>query len=310
MNPARAIRSGALRATGLMRPDVLILDVTHRCTSRCAGCAFREAEPGELPVSRWLALAAEAKELGFRELLLTGGEPLAHPDLDRLLPGLAAALPVVLMTNGLALRKHAALVRAHTREVYVSWDAADDDTYARLRGVRGLAAVRDGVRALEGHPSHARVTVWAENVDQLDPIRDSARAVGFGAMSLLAADTSSGGFGERTGDRGTPPRPDQLPALADFFARAAVDPFVQMSAFARDRVLRLSRGEATAPPCLAPWTSGVVDPTGRWRHCFFLPSSADTADGLRAAMRTARPERRALRVEREPTCARCVCWRA
>jgi len=306
----RDLGTHLLKATGFVRPEVVIFDVTHRCTSRCVGCAFRDPEPGELPVSRWVELAREARGLGFSELVLTGGEPLAHPEIGELLPALARELPVALLTNGLALRKHAALVRTHATRVFVSWDAATEDTYERLRGVRGLAAVREGVRALGGHPTHARVTVWAENVGELAAIRAAAQEAGCTEMSLLAADTSSGGFGERGELRGGPPRAEQIPALRAFLDGVATDPFVLMSAYARERVTRLSAGEAEPPRCSAPWTSGVVDPTGRWRHCFFLESTADVTGGLRAALRSARPERRRLDVTQHPVCARCVCWRA
>lgn len=309
MHGARAIGTHLLRTTGFIRPEVVIFDVTHRCTSRCAGCAFRDPEPRELPVSTWVELAREARALGFQEILLTGGEPLAHPEVSFLLPALARELPVALTTNGLALQKHAELVRAHAARVFVSWDAATEGTYERLRGVRGLSAVREGVRALGGHHAHARVTVWAENIGELEAIREAAQEAGCTEMSLLAADTTSGGFGERGVERGRTPRPDQLPFLRAFLSSVRDDPFIVMSEYAKKRVVLLSEGLAEPPRCSAPWTSGVVDPTGRWRHCFFLESSADVTNGLRSAMRRARPERRGLDVAQGPACARCVCWR-
>ncbi len=315
MRLARDLSAHLLRGTGLMRPEVVVFDITHRCNSRCAGCAFREPEAGELPSARWVELAREAADLGFRELVLTGGEPLSHPDITTLLPALARHLPVALMTNGLALRKHAALVRDAAARVFVSWDAATEETYLRLRGLNGLRALREGAEALRGRPLHARVTLWAENIDELDQIREMTEASGCDAMSVLAADTSSAAFGDREGHTleegplGQPPRPEQLPRLSAFLSAATRDPFIEMSAYARDRSLRLSEGQVEAPRCLAPWTSGVVDPTGAWRHCFFLPTAAHTRGGLRAAMRESRPERRHLDVDRHPVCARCVCWR-
>lgn len=310
MLTARALRSYLLRSTGLLRPEVVLFDVTHRCTSRCVGCAFREPETGELAAGDWIRLAREARALGFRQVVLTGGEPLAHPDIGAILPGVARELPVALVTNGLALRTHAGLVREHAGEVYVSWDAASEDVYEQVRGVRGLGALRDGVRALGGHQAHARVTVWAENVEELPAIRLDAQAAGCTEMSLLACDTTSDGFGARGERRGARPRPEQLPLLRAFVEGARGDPFVAMSAYALDRVLALSEGGAEAPRCTAPWTSGVVDPVGRWRHCFFLPSQADVGSGLGPAVRAARRERRELDVHTNPVCARCVCWRS
>jgi len=309
MLAARSVRSRLLRATGLVHPEVIIFDVTHRCNSRCVGCAYREPEANELPWPRWVGLAKEARELGFRELMLTGGEPLAHPDIALLLPALAQHLPVSLITNGLALAKHADLVRRTTTHTFVSWDAASEEGYERIRGVRGFGAVRSGVRALAGHHAHARVTVWAENVRELHAIRLAAEAAGFAEMSLLAADTTSGGFGPRLESRGTPPQPSDIPALAAFLESVRADPFVVMSDHARERLLLLASGGQGNPRCNAPWNSGVVDPTGAWRHCFFLPTAAHTREGLRGTLRTTRPERLALHPATNPTCARCVCWR-
>lgn len=306
---ARALQSRLLRATGLMRPEVVIFDITHRCTSRCVGCAFREPEPDELPTSTWIDLAREARAIGFQEIMLTGGEPLAHPEISFLLPGIARALPVSLITNGLALAKHSGLVRDNTARVFVSWDAASDAVYERIRGVRGLAAVRSGVKSLVGHHVHARVTVWAENVRNLREVRDVAQEAGCSEMSLLACDTGSEGFGAREEVRGVPPRAEDLPFLASFLDSTRGDPFVVMSEYAKQRLQLLAAGRAEGPRCAAPWTSGVVDPTGRWRHCFFLGTGTAVDGGLAAAMRAARPARRALDVSTNETCARCVCWR-
>lgn len=220
---ARVLRSRLLGATGLMRPEVVIFDITHRCTSRCVGCAFREPEPDELPTSTWIDLAREARDIGFREIMLTGGEPLAHPEISRLLPGIARALPVSLITNGLALAKHSRLVETTPRA------SSSRGTPRRMRSMSdprspGLAAVRSGVKLLVGHPVHARVTVWAENVRSLREVRGAAQEAGCSEMSLLACDTGSEGFGAREEVRGVPPRAEDLPYLASFLDSTRGDP--------------------------------------------------------------------------------------
>ncbi len=307
--PARSLLRAVLQVTGAFRPEVVVFDLTHRCNSACRGCAFRDPQPGELPASRWGELAREAAALGFQEALLTGGEPLSHPDIATILPAVAARLPVSLMTNGLALLKHAPLVRAHAARVFVSFDAATPATYRLLRGVDGLDALVAGARALAGHALHARVTVWAENVVELPAIVELATTAGFTELSFLAADTTSDGFGNRGDTRGTSPRPEQALELAATLTALRRLPLVKTSDYAIDRVVRLARGQREAPRCLAPWTSGVVDPSGAWRHCFFLPTRAATGAGLRAAIDSTRAERRALDLPGNPTCRACVCWR-
>lgn len=111
----RRLLGSALQATGRLRPELLVLDVTHACNSRCGGCGFRDPEPGELTTERWVALAREGAALGSREIMVTGGEPLLRPDISALLPALGALLSVSL-------------------------DGAGDETWARIRGVLGLSA--------------------------------------------------------------------------------------------------------------------------------------------------------------------------
>jgi hypothetical protein len=123
------------------------------------------------------------------------------------------------------------------------------------------------------------------------------------------SDVISEGFGDRGPDRGSPPRRDQVAAIRAFLDRTAGDAILAMSPYAIARLVALASGERCAPACLAPWTSGVVDPTGAWRHCWFLATHADTTGGLRAAIAASRPARRALHVDANPTCAACVCWR-
>lgn len=308
MSFARRALGAGLRATGGFRPEVIVFDITHACDSRCRGCAFRDAEAGELSPERWAALAREARGLGFGEIVVTGGEPTRHPAFREVLAAAAAELPIALVTNGLALQKHAEVVRAHVAKVFVSYDAADEDTYLEIRGLRGLHAVESGVRALAGHPLHARVTTWAANAGQLDAIVERARSIGFTELSLLAADTTSAGFGDR-GDVGGAVRPEQVAGLRAFAERARSDRFVAMSAEAWERWLLLCSGHARGLRCLAPWTSGVVDPTGRWRHCFFLASGHDVGAGIASAIERARDERSRIDPRGDATCARCVCWR-
>lgn len=306
----RRLLGSALQATGRFRPELLVLDLTHACNSRCGGCAFRDPEPGELSADRWIALAREGLALGFREIMVTGGEPLLHPDISVLLPVLGALMPVSLISNGLALGRHASLVRDHVRALYVSLDGADDETYARIRGVRGLSAVLRGVAEVSAKvETHARVTVWEDNVSQLLAIADLAQRSGFHAVSYLAPDTTSQGFGDREGARLRPPRPDQREVLRQQVEALRAHPLLRQSMYSLDRLVTLIYGQPEAPRCLAPWTAGLVLPDGRWSHCFFLETDVNTRDGLAEAIRQSREARRELKVDSNPTCQRCVCWR-
>jgi len=180
----RARRTGELRQLRL-----LILHLTDGCNSRCVACDFRGPAGGEaLTAERCVALAAEARAMGCGQVLLTGGEPLLRPDLPEILAGLRlAGLRITLLSNGLALRRHAELVARWCDEVVISLDGEDAAQYRATRGVDGLAALEAGVAALRaqapGLPVRARVTVTACNAGHLQAIADRARAMGLSSLT-------------------------------------------------------------------------------------------------------------------------------
>jgi len=71
----------------------LYLHVTFACQLHCTHCYARAdatgQKQGHMEVGAVLSLARQAWEAGFRQVILTGGEPLVHPQRDELLGKLA-----------------------------------------------------------------------------------------------------------------------------------------------------------------------------------------------------------------------------
>ena len=310
----RASRSGGVTLR------TLVLEVTGGCQSRCVGCGHRGPAGGEaLGPAEAGRLATEARAMGARDVLITGGEPLLRRDLDALLAAVGGAgLAVTLLTNGLALRRRAPLVARSCDAVVVSLDGHDRASYAATRGVDGFGAVAAGVAALRALapqlPVTARVTVTAHNAETLRRIVERARAMGIDGVSLLAADTDTAGALGRDGPITLEAvDPDRLAAEVEALRRGPLRRFVTDSDDALDRLVHRARAAAGQEPprpprCDAPYTSVVVTPDQTTRPCFFLPASGDASAGLAAALDQGRAARAALDVATHPTCARCVCW--
>lgn len=69
----------------------LYLHITGSCNLRCSHCyAYTSGESSieYLPVEKILKCIAEASNLGFGKVIITGGEPLTYPDFDRLTAGI------------------------------------------------------------------------------------------------------------------------------------------------------------------------------------------------------------------------------
>lgn len=135
-------------------PRQLQIAVTAHCNLRCVGCRYgRDFMRGaqlEWPVVR--ALLDDARDLGFWEIRLYGGEPLLHPELPRMVEHtVRLGMEPFVTTNGMLLAEkfddlHAAGLRRLTLGFYGVGDAYDGyvgrrDRFARLE--RGIATVRD-----------------------------------------------------------------------------------------------------------------------------------------------------------------------
>lgn len=86
-------------------PLVLMLEPTFRCNLACAGCGrireYHDIIDQMLPADECLAAVDEA---GAPVVSITGGEPLLHPEIGRIVEGITARKRFVhLCTNGLLL---------------------------------------------------------------------------------------------------------------------------------------------------------------------------------------------------------------
>ena len=129
----------------------LFLEITQRCNLKCLHCGSDcDSKPmeGELTTDEWLEFFAYLRDhtdTGKLVLVITGGEPLCHPDFDRLVEGMGrCTLTWGMVTNGHALSQAnvARVVGGGISSVTVSLD--------------GLGPSHDWLRGVEG--SHARAT--------------------------------------------------------------------------------------------------------------------------------------------------------
>jgi len=87
----------------------LYVHVTFGCQLNCTHCYARadaqSRQQGEMPVEAVASLVRQAKDVGFRQVVITGGEPLVYCQRERLLDALcesrswASPMNLVLRTN-------------------------------------------------------------------------------------------------------------------------------------------------------------------------------------------------------------------
>ncbi len=175
----------------------LFVEITQRCNLRCRHCGSdcgSEPRTGELDTEEWLAffdwLAVHCRR-DCVALVLTGGEPLCHPDLERLLARLhERGLTWGLVTNGqLLTERNVELLTHHeVNAVTVSLDGLEA-SHDWLRGTAGaFTRARNGiVRLAAAPPLHFDVVtcVHPRNLDELPAVQVLLAELGVPAWRLF-----------------------------------------------------------------------------------------------------------------------------
>lgn len=325
---ATLVRIGELTNRTLVLPLVMFCP-TSRCNSRCISCDWwAHRGDDDLAIEEIGDLAKSLAGLGTRLVVFSGGEPLLRPDVFEAAAAFGQqGFTLHLLTSGVLLERRAEAVAQHFARVTISLDAADEELYARIRGVAALKTVERGVARLRQLaprlPITARTTVHRANHRELSHLIDHAKALKLDGISFLAADLSPTAFGRSHAPESSLlalPR-EEVAALADDIERVIVDHRADFeSGFiveSPEKLRRLPRyyaalaGDGAFPSvnCNAPWVSVVIEADGRVRPCFFhrsignvreRPLATIVRDGLGAF-------RQSLRVDRDAICERCVC---
>jgi MoaA/NifB/PqqE/SkfB family radical SAM enzyme/glycosyltransferase involved in cell wall biosynthesis len=237
----------------LSKPRTLLLLINRGCNLRCAFCDLWDA-PEQMPVGpRLIPLLDEAVAIDVKVLVITGGEPFLHPDLfvatraarDR-------GLAVNVTTNGTLIdRRWAELWEGGLSSISFSIDGLEA-THDRLRGQKGAwgRTLRglERVLARGGLPASVYFTVTAENVHELLPVWERARALGAGFDFWPVNDAPDLALR----------RPEHQAAFLDAVATiGAVDPSVRARAEYYRSGLSYHEGEAGPVRCL-----GFIDQLG------------------------------------------------
>ncbi len=139
---------------------IALLELTSACNLKCPVCYASSSSGGHRRFEDLCAdLEAFVAARGSLEVLqLSGGEPLLHPDLFRLLD-VCKSLPidhVMINTNGLELlrRENLAAELAARRphlELYLQLDGLDEESHRALRGADLLAKKKAVIEKIVAH---------------------------------------------------------------------------------------------------------------------------------------------------------------
>jgi coenzyme PQQ biosynthesis protein E len=195
--------NGTAEAMVVPRPYGLLAELTHRCPLHCPYCSNpvelvrRETE---LPTEDWVRVLRQAAAIGVVQVGFSGGEPLLHPGLGRLIRAARAeGLYTNLITSGVGLTEtRISELRddgLDTVQISLQADAAEmaDIIAGTPSHELKLATARAVVAA--GFPLGVNVVLHRRNIDRLPGI--IAMVESLGAMRLELANTQFYGWAFR-----------------------------------------------------------------------------------------------------------------
>lgn len=149
----------------------LWLYTNYHCNLTCRYC-LTESAPRvvrrELPVDQLPQIAAEARATGFGALGVTGGEPFLVRGLPQALAGMAAELPLVVLSNGTLfnsrLLTELGVLTGLDVAVQISLDSADPDLNDEMRGPRNFARVVEAIPRLRKLGLRVRIATTTEGL--------------------------------------------------------------------------------------------------------------------------------------------------
>jgi Fe-coproporphyrin III synthase len=315
----------------LERLPLVTLYLTERCNSRCVTCDYWRHGRIDMSLELVAALLPQLRALQTQVVLVSGGEPLLHPEAIQIAELLRAqGLKLWLLSSGLSLAKHANAVGRLFDRVTVSLDGTNPATYAAIRGLDAFDKVCEGIRAVVPTSGVGlRVTLQQRNFRELLDFVRTGERLGVQEVSFLAVDVANPHAFARQDDYRSDLalKHEDLPefaALLDRLEKEHADAFTRGFIAESPQKLRriheyfaavCGRGSFPAVRCNAPQFSAVVCADGSVQPCFFIPAPPESRvrDSLAGVLNS--PQmlglRRAIQDQQRAECRTCVCsmWR-
>ncbi|HEX2948471.1 MAG TPA: radical SAM protein [Armatimonadota bacterium] len=277
---------------------VLFWELTTQCNLHCTHCranAQQNADPDEMSTGKILRTARDISDYADPILILTGGEPLMHPDFFHIASTCTEFFShVALATNGTLIDDRMArrIVETNIQRVSISLDGARASTHDTFRGVRGsFGAALRGFAALKdaGIKLQVNVTVTRHNVDEMEKLLQLAQDCGADAFHVFMLVPVGCGAQITNEQRLTPERGE---ALLRWLCQRSLDLHGRMfiKATCAPQYLRIQREEAdklhlhltederetlrSTRGCLAGSGVCFISHTGQVQPCGYLPVSA------------------------------------
>jgi len=147
--------------------------VTYRCNAKCGFCDIWERPSPYIDLDTAEKNLDDLKALGVKVIDFTGGEPLLHRDIDKLLAmAKAKGFITTLTTNGMLYPKWAEKLAGLVDMLHFSLDSPDREVHNASRGVACFDFVMESIEVakLLGERPDIIFTVFKHNVHEIEKV--------------------------------------------------------------------------------------------------------------------------------------------
>ena len=182
-------------------PHTPIVHIIQNCNSPCTMCDCWMTK-GKKWHSRnnLFKIHQKLKSLGAIGIMISGGEPLMHPELEGILLDLKElGLEIYLNTNGILLKnKMDFLTNLHIDELVISLDGINAFDYKTIRGTDKFDLVVENIKLFKEKNPQTRVvtrtTLTKYTLNHLFPFIELAKNIGIDHIGFSPLDVSSESF--------------------------------------------------------------------------------------------------------------------
>src|SRR5215469_11807308 len=251
-------------------PAVCDVSITDACNAACDFCGFaRQKRVGQK--RHWIDRSALARGLpllrrrGVKYLGIQGGEPLLHPEVDRIIAdAVGVGMRVALVTNGWLLpSKIDAIADAGLRTLTVSLDSANLVTHEQNRALPGLTArIQRGLELASRYPVFRIASITVSRLLDFEGLPETLTRLGFQAVTFSYPRSEPFGSSSLAYGHGSPLvnfSADELIGMLDSIERLkAAFPVLNPSAGLHE-IRRHLRGEPEIFPCVGGYKYFYID---------------------------------------------------
>lgn len=268
--------------TPMDSPLYLTLVLGNRCNFKCIYCyANLSGPPLSLSSSAAIGLINDAEEMGAVSVCLSGGEPLLHPDIDKIVfAATERGMLVVLATNAALLNEPMAdrLRRAGLESIQVSLDTPSASLHHFITGSensfdRVIAGI--GILKARGLRVGVRSVIMPHNWKEVPELVDLLSGLNVDEISLTTQANCSCNFEGNT----KMARTGKMES--DFLRNMIIEKSVKYPGcelFFTDRELKW-QSHKDIVPCGSPMSTLVVHPSGEVTICEMIGDDPEISIG-------------------------------